>query len=199
MSQLDALHVRAQGRVQDAVGGTVTRLTHAIPLEPTEEAHVAYTTAVSRVVSGGQRKAFQLALAYINAYYPPVLPVDKSAVAYASPQSPTAGAGWDSLFTELGQGVAEAEARATAGSVAGGTAQSTVQTAQRVGLDEGARVTDREPRWRLEPNAGACDWCQFIASTGARYLSAVTVPVPHSRDNPRHPGGPCGCAPAVEF
>ena len=176
------------------VAGTLAGVT----LDRSEQLRDAYALTTSRIVSGGQRAAAQLAIAYVGSYVRPVRPPDVSRALTGmliTPGDDGAIVGLLRLWSLLDEGVQEAQARSEAGQLAGGFAQQNVRSAMSAGLDEGAGAADREPRWRLEPNPGACAWCQYIAETGARYLSADSVPVPHGTPS----GGPCGCSPAPEF
>lgn len=58
-------------------------------------------------------------------------------------------------------------------------------------LIENARADPAHPRWALVPNAGACGWCQMIASQGFVYKAEGKV------ENTRHPN--CRCTPAIDF
>jgi hypothetical protein len=199
--RLDLLHVAAQNRIQRTVGQQLANLLRVVPLERQDAVRAAFAQASSRIIAGGQWKAATLGLAYVGTLAPPVDTVDLAAIdaTLVTADSAAAGAGLAKLFETLDLGVEELEARDTASLWASGIGEGEVQGTSRLALDEGVRASRREPRWRLEPNSGACEWCLFIAGTGARYLSAQTVPVPHARDNPRQPGGPCGCSPALEL
>lgn len=185
------------------VGRQVADLVLAAPIAPDPEVLAAYATAVVRTVAGGQRGAGQLAVSFIGAYVPPVVRVDLDRALLGllvRPGDPVASAGLELLSSLIADGVREAEAREAAAAHASGLAQSQLNAANRAGLDEAVRASGREPRgWRLEASDGACEWCQFIAGTGERYLSAASVPVPHAPDNEHHPGGACSCSPAPEF
>jgi hypothetical protein len=195
----DRLHVLAQQRLRQTTADRVAAILATVPLDRAPEFADAYRAAVATTVQGGQRAAAQMALAYMAAYFPPEENPDLAMVLepiLLTPDDPGAIAGLARLWELLGEGMDEAEAREAAEGWAGDLASNNVQTAAREGLDEGARVGEYEGRWRLEPNPGACEWCLFLADTGARYHSAETVPVPHSPNNPHHRGGPCGCSPA---
>lgn len=56
---------------------------------------------------------------------------------------------------------------------------------------ENARADPAHPKWALVPHAGACGWCQMIASQGFVYRAKGKV------ENTRHPH--CRCTPAVDF
>lgn len=199
--RLDQLHVAAQNRIQRTVGQQLANLLRVVPLEREAAVRAAFATASSRIIAGGQWEGASLALAYVNTLAPPVATVDLAPIeaSLVTAESPVAIGGLAKLFETLDLGADELEARDTAGLFASGIGEGEVQGTSRLALDEGVRASGRAPRWRLEPNVGACEWCLFIAGTGARYLSAQTVPVPHARDNPIHPGGPCGCSPALEL
>jgi hypothetical protein len=199
--RLDSLHVAAQNRIQRTVGQQLANLLRVVPLEREAAVRAAFATASSRIIAGGQWKGASLALAYVNTLAPPVAAVDLAAIeaTLVTAESPAANVGLGKLFEALDLGAGELEARDEASLFASGIGEGEVQGTSRLALDEGVRASGREPRWRLEPNSGACEWCLFVAGTGARYLSAQTVPVPHARDNPRHPGGPCGCSPVLEL
>ena len=196
---LDQLHRQAQNQLQRAVGGTVAGIVGAITLDRSPAVRDGYALATSRVVSAGQWQAAQLAATYIAAYAPPVRDLDLDrALDLATPDSPNSVVGLLRLWTLLDDGAEEEEARDAAGSYAGGLASADLQGATRSGLDEATSAAGREPRWRLEPNPGACEWCRFLADTGPRYLDASSVPVPHAAGG-EHPGGACLCTPAPEF
>lgn len=166
-----------------------------------EVTRTAFATATSRVVNGGEWQAAKLAAAYVGTIAPPVRDLD---LAHAledrllTPESDNALVGILRLWHLLDEDEDEARARASAGEYAAGLAETDLQGATRDALDEAADAAGREPRWRLEPDDAACEWCQFIADTGAVYLSADTVPIPHSPGG-AHPGGACNCSPAPEF
>lgn len=200
---LDELHQRAQQQLREATGNAVAGVVNSITLEDRSPQVIAgYRTATSRLTAGGQRAAAQLALAYLAAYAPPVEEADVGEAldgVGVSASSASSVAGLLRLWRMVDDGDDEADAREAAGNYAAGVAADELHAAERAGLDEGARAGDMEGlRWRLEPNAGACEWCLFIASTGARYLEAESVPVPHSPDNASHPGGICQCSVAPE-
>ena len=195
----DTLHRQAQNHLQRVVGGTVAGMLGVVTLDRSQDVRSGYAAATPRVVSAGQWQAAQLAAAYVAAYAPPVREVDLAgAIDLATPDSPNSVVGLLRLWSLLDDGEEESAAREAAGSYAGGLASADLQGATRSGLDEAASAAEREPRWRLEPNPGACEWCRFSAETGARYLDASSVPVPHAAGG-EHPGGACLCTPAPEF
>lgn len=159
------------------------------------ELRAAYARATSQVVAGGQRQAGEFALAYVGAYLPAREPPDlEEALDVMTPENPGALVGLLALWSMIDEGAEELAARLDAGNLAASHAEVDMQRAVRDGLDEGARISHRSPRWRLEPNDDACEWCRFIGDTGARYLDAGSVPIPHGVTR----GGPCGCEPALE-
>lgn len=202
VSRADELHQQAQSRLRAAARRLVAALVLAVPLDDVAMAR-DFPVAVSRVVAGGQWQAARLALAYIRAHVAPLRPPNLAAAledVLVTPESAHALAGLEQLRQLLEQGVDEPVARQTAGFQAGNIASTDVQAASRAGLDEAARAAGRpEVMWRLQPGPSACEWCTFIAGTGARYLSAESVLIPHSPVNPIHPGGPCGCEAAPAF
>jgi hypothetical protein len=201
VAPLDRIHQQAQQRLRSAVRASVAGMLATVPLDRTDEIRGAYATATARVVNGGEWQAAKLAAAYVGTKAPPVRDLD---LAHAlegrllTPESDNALVGILRLWHTLDEGEAEAAARASAGEYAAGLAETDLQGATRDALDEAADAAGREPRWRLEPDDGACAWCQFIADSGAIYLSAETVPIPHSPGG-EHPGGACNCSPAPEF
>lgn len=189
-------------RLRGAVGATVRHLVTNVSVEDRDEdTREDYATATSRIVIGGQWQAARLAVAYVGTIAPPRRDVD---LAHAlggrllTPESDNAVVGLLRLWHTLDQGEDEAAARASAAEYAAGLAETDVAGAARDALDEAADASGRSPRWRLEPDDGACAWCQFIADSGAIYLSADSVPIPHSPGG-EHPGGACNCSPAPEF
>lgn len=58
-------------------------------------------------------------------------------------------------------------------------------------LWESAKADPARPRWALVPHAGACSWCQLIASNGFMYTHKGAV------ENTRHPN--CRCRSVVDF
>jgi hypothetical protein len=198
---LDAIHRQAQNRLQAAVRGSVAGMLSVVTLDRSDVVRTGYATATARVVNAGQWQAARLAAAYVGTYAPLVHDLDLARVLadrQLSPESDMALVGILRLWHLLDDGLGEVDARASAGEYAGGLAETDLQATSRVALDEAALAAEREPRWRLEPDPGACEWCLFVASTGARYLSAESVPIPHSPGG-KHPGGACNCVPAPEF
>jgi len=182
---LDDTHRRAQRALQDRTGTAVAGLLAAITLERSQQIRDAYATANSRLIAGGQQSAARLALAYIAAYAPPTTPPDlvtALAGTLITPDSPGAFVGLLRLWSLLDQDVPEPQARQQAGSYSANLSGGDLQAAQRAGLDEAARAAGRRPRWRKDPSPTACAWCQTIASGGARYHSADSVPF-HQSDH----------------
>lgn len=68
--------------------------------------------------------------------------------------------------------------------------QRTMQYADET-IYENARADPAHPKWALVPSAGACGWCQMIASRGFDYASKSKV------ENTRHPH--CKCIPVIDF
>lgn len=203
MSALDQIHRQAQSNLRDGVSTSVARMLAQISLDRTPEVRDAYAAATARIINAGQWQAAQLAQTYIGVLAPPVRDVDLEGALINAGRVVTeddgrAVGGLLRMWHLLDEGVDEADARAEAGTFAGDMAATTLQGASRDALDEATAAAAREPRWRLEPNPGACEWCQFIADTGARYLSAESVPIPHSPGG-EHPGGVCQCGPAPDF
>jgi hypothetical protein len=199
---VDEWHRVAQERLQTATGAAAEQALLRITLDRAPYVMGAYASGVSRLLGGGQLAAGQLALAYMAAYMPPRHPPDLTralAPVAVTPASPQSTAGLARLWRLLDEDVPEGEARESAGFYASGVAVGNLQQAERLGMDEGADAAELEGpvRYRLHPNPGACHWCLFIADTGARYLTAASVPVPHSPSNPKQKGGVCRCSPAV--
>jgi len=190
----DRIHQQAQHRLRQTTGAQVA----GVLLAADRRSTAAYAAAVAWIVAGGQRASVRLAAAYIAAYAPLLEPVNVARALrriLIGPDSDVAAAGLLRLSELLDQGVELELALTQAQAYASGLAQGALQDSERAGLDEAANAAGRRPRWRLQPDVGACDWCEFIASTGARYLTAGSVPVPHGTPS----GGPCGCSPAPEF
>jgi hypothetical protein len=198
------MHQVAQANLRDQVGETVRKvLAHYIQpaIERTPLARDAYANAISTVINGGQWQAAKLASAYIGSLAEPVRSLDLEAALadrLTTPESGNAVVGLLKLWHDLDEGLDPDEALAQAGDLAAGLAETSLQGASRDALDEATRAADREPRWALLAADGACEWCQFLADTGARYLAAESVPVPHSPGGP-HPGGVCNCSPMPDF
>jgi hypothetical protein len=175
----DGLHRRAQQALQQQVMAAVHGLITAITLDRTQTVRDAYAAAHSHLVAAGEYQAALLAVTYVGAYAPPRLTPDlPTALAgtLMTPDHPGAIVGLLRLWTLLDQGTPEPQARTEAGSFTANLTGGDMQAAQRVGLDEGARIAERRLRWRKDPAPGACDWCRMIASGGARYHSASSVP-----------------------
>ncbi len=192
MAALDDTHRRAQLALQDRIGATVTGLLMTITLDRSQQIRDAYATANARLIAGGEHQAARLALAYFAAYAPPRTPPDLGralAPMLMTPENPGAIVGLLRLWALLDQDTPELQARQEAGSFTANLAGGDLNAATRVGLDEAARAAGRRPRWRKIPSPGACDWCRMIASGGARYHSADSVPF-HSSDH---------CSVAPEF
>jgi hypothetical protein len=201
VSKLDAMHAQAQRVVRDGVSGSVAALIDQVTLERSPEVRDAYATAVARLINGGHVQSARMAAQYIGTLAPPVRSVDLATILADRAVEPNSGmalGGLLRLWSLLDDDVDEAEARALAGTFGGDLAATNLQGTMRATLDEATDAAEREPRWRLEPSPAACEWCRFIADTGARYLSAETVPIPHSPGG-AHPGGVCGCTPAPDF
>jgi hypothetical protein len=198
---LDVVHRQAQNNLQAAVRSSVAGMLAVVSLDRTPEIRTGYAIATSRVVNAGQWQAARFAAAYVAAYAPPVRDLDFGGMLAAralTPESDGAHVGILRLWHLLDDGRDEVGARIAAGEYAGGLAETDLQATSRLALDEAANAAEREPRWRLEPDPGACEWCRFIADAGARYSTAESVPIPHSPGG-RHPGGACNCVPAPEF
>lgn len=58
-------------------------------------------------------------------------------------------------------------------------------------LLQNSEADPAHPRWALVPRAGACGWCQMIASNGFMYSGKGKT------ENARHPS--CRCTPVVDF
>jgi len=192
MSRLDRLHRQAQARLQRSTGRHVASVLGAITLDSRAPVvRDTYARATAGIIAGGQRAAGQLALAYMAVHAPPVTRPDLTRALQGTlitPESPGAIVGLLRLWSLVDQEVDPVTARVEAGSFAANLAEGDLQAAKRAGLDEAERAGDVSGRWYLEPGPNACDWCQQIADTGARYLDADTVPFHNS----------CDCAPAFQ-
>lgn len=184
MARADREHQRAQLRLAHATRAAVYALLAAITLDRTPLVRQAYALQNSRIIAGGQHQSVMFAFAYMAALAAPTTPplVDRALEGrLTTPETPSAIVGLLRLWNLLDHGTPEAEARAQAGSYAGGLASGDLLSAQRGGLDEGARASGRRVRWRKQLSADPCEWCAMIASGGARYHSADSVPF-HQRD-----------------
>ena len=198
--QLDTWHRTAQAQLRRTTATAAAHEVNAVALDRSAALTDAFAFAMSQIITGAQLTSARWALAYMAAVAPPQRPPDLNlalARVQVTPEDPRATAGLTRLWEALDNDVPEDLARAAAGSFAGGVATDGVQAAMRSALDEGTDASGAVVRWRLDAAPGACAWCQFLADTGARYLEADTVPVPHSPANARHPGGVCGCSPAA--
>jgi len=182
---VDGMHRRAQQQLQQTVMAAAAGLLNVITLERTQTVRDAYAGAHSRLVAAGQQRAALLALAYVGAYAPARTPPDLATALTATlitPEHPGAIVGLLRLWALLDQGTPETEARTQAGSFTSNLTGGDMQAAQRAGLDEAARAAGRRIRWRKDPSPTACTWCQMIASGGARYHTASSVPF-HQSDH----------------
>ncbi len=103
-------------------------------------------------------------------------------------------------FVPQNEGLVEYDARAILDAPQGveklisklfSTAEQRVMEHADESLIENARADPAHPRWALVPRAGACGWCQMIASQGFVYKARGKV------DNARHPS--CRCIPVIDF
>jgi hypothetical protein len=188
----DEIHRRAQHTLRATTGATVAGMLAQITLERSPQIRDWYAAGTARLVAGGQRAAGTLAVAYIRAILPLVAPVDLDAalaLVLMTSESPGAFVGLLRLWRLLDEGLDELRAREQAGSYAATLAMGNMNAAQRAGLGEGARATGRAVKWRKVAAPGACEWCQLIASGGARYSEPGRVPF-HTFGRDR-----CGVAP----
>ena len=135
----DRIHTLAQQRLRATTGQAVAGMLAAVTLERSDGLRDAYAAATARTVSGGQRAAARLAVAYIAAYAPPAEPPNLARALdglLITPESDGAIVGLLRLWSLLDDGVEELEARAEAGQLAGGFAQQNVRSAMSAGLDE---------------------------------------------------------------
>jgi hypothetical protein len=180
----DRTHRRAQRRLYDQVAATLAALIDALQDPRAQTAMDIYNRAATRTVGGGQRRAAQLAFAYLATLAPPVQPasveralrgvlVDSGSAVARSPIL--------NLWSALDEGTPVAQAKQAAGSYAGALASNDLAVAERGGLDEGARASgERIVGWRKELDPNCCDWCQQVADERV-YRSADSVPF-HERD-----------------
>jgi hypothetical protein len=182
----DRAHRRAQTRLADQLQAALAALIGALPEPRAQTAMELYNRQAVRLVGGGQRRAAQLALAYVGrlvAADPGKAPASVGralAEVAIDGESPVARSPVLRLWSLIDAGERVDQAREAAGSYAGALATGDLQAAERAALAEGARAGEREPiGWTKELSGDACDWCQSVAADV--YRSPDEVPF-HERD-----------------
>jgi len=192
MSEADDLHRLAQLALRDQTGAALRLLVATVPLIRSEIVRAWFAGEVARIVAGGQWQAAGLAVGYLADLVAftetPDLDTALDGELLTADQ-PGASFGFGRMWWLIDNGADELEARENAAAATAIRSTADLMNAERVGLDEGARVAERQPRWRKEPGPDPCDWCLEIVSEGARFLAADTVPF-HQGDR---------CSVAAEF
>jgi hypothetical protein len=164
----------------------------ALPEPRAQEALAVYNVAAARSVAGAQRRAAQLAIAFIGSYAPVVNPsIDRALEGIVvTRDAPVTRSPILRLWRDLDEGVERGLAITAASSYARSLSSGDLQVAQRGGLREGARATGRKNvRWRKELSGDACEWCRAVGGDRT-YASPDDVPF--------HANDACSVSPAFE-
>lgn len=191
----DRRHRQAQHRLAQAVSSALGAVLVSLEEPESQEAMDRYSSEALLIVGGGQRKAAGFALAYVAGLsrpsgrgLPPSVERALEGKAVGS-ESPVVRSPVLHLWGRLAEGEELPLARQSAASYAGGLASGDLQTAERGGLEEGARAGERPLKgWSKELSAGACEWCREVARQV--YRSSDSVPF-HQRDR-------CAVAPVFD-
>jgi len=192
MSEADDLYRLAQLALRDQTGDALRLLVATVPLIRSEIVRAWFAGEVARVVSGGQWQAADLAVGYLGDLVAftdtPDLDTALDGELLTADQ-PGASFGFGRMWWLMDNGADELEARENAADAVASRSTADLLDAERIGLDEGARVAERKPRWRSVPSANPCEWCAGVAAQGAVFPDAESVPF-HNGDQ---------CSPAAEF
>lgn len=152
-----------------------------------EESLARYQQEAYPTVRGGQRVAADTAAAYTSMLGGrAVRPVNVDGALLASgaliePDARSLVAPVLRARSLVAEGAVMAAAVVTAGGYAAGLASGDLQTAVRVGAEEGAGASGLRVRgWTKALSGDACSWCQTVAAD--TYRSADSVPF-HQNDN----------------
>jgi len=195
MARADRAHRAAQRALDDRTGAKLGDLLRALEDPMTQAAFDAYNVASAAVVGGAQRRAAQLAIAYVATQVPtrPKRPPSAAralAGVVVSRTSPVTRSPILRVWGKVGEGLAVAAAIENAAAYAATLASNDLQVAQRGGLDEGASASGAKIiGWRKELSDDACDWCQTVGEDSV-YSSPDGVPF-HANDE-------CSVAPVFE-